>query len=342
MMPDHLPELAGPDQIAHAADLLRDGGLVAFPTETVYGLGADALNPAAVASVFLIKGRPPTNPLIVHVTGVDMVAPLVRNLPDRAVRLMRAFWPGPLSIVLPKSQLVPDIVTAGGPNVALRCPDHPIALALLFAFGKPLVGPSANTSGRISPTAADHVRQSFTTDQVYTLDGGTCGTGIESTVVSLIGDRTVILRPGVIGSHAISQVLHEDVLDSTITAPINSRQDAPGQLASHYAPHARAILFKDWHDLDGIIDMTDGPVIVLTHSLLAEHNHTRYQLIELSPDPREYAAQLYASLRRADAFNPALIAIHHPPVPGPGETDPESAAIWRAVLDRLSRATAHG
>ena len=170
--------------IKEAASRLRDGGVVAFPTETVYGLGADAFSDAAVSRVFALKGRPSRNPLIVHVSGPLMAKRVTATWPVEAQRLADAFWPGPLSIVLPKRPEVPDIVTGGmgSASVAVRCPDHPTALALLYEFGSPLVGPSANLSGSISPTTAAHVRAAFSEQDVLVLDGGPCATGIESTV----------------------------------------------------------------------------------------------------------------------------------------------------------------
>src|SRR5262245_53340115 len=246
--------VAVPEEIAAAVARLRAGGVVAFPTETVYGLGADALSERAVARVFELKGRPGNNPLIVHVASAamarDVVAPGAWG--REAELLSTAFWPGPLSIVLPRSAAVPANVTAGGPNVAVRCPDHPTTLALLEAFGGPLVGPSANPSGRVSPTTAAHVREAFG-DEVMVLDGGACRAGIESTVVSLVGTARV-LRPGVIGAGEIGRVLARDVEEAR-HAPqeesLASRpMESPGRLASHYAPAARTLVVES----SGIID----------------------------------------------------------------------------------------
>lgn len=346
--------------LSSAVQRLREGGLVAFPTETVYGLGADALNARAVARVFEVKGRPAHNPLIVHVTGLDMARALVAPgaFDDRAVRLARAFWPGPLSIVLPRASHLPGAVTAGGPNVALRCPDHPVALALLYAFGGPLVGPSANPSGRVSPTCAQHVIEAFAHDQVLTLDGGACATGIESTVVSLAGPQAQVLRPGVIGAEQIAHALGQNVgyaphvqappaagAGVPLTSPARAL-DAPGLLASHYAPRARCVLIDDLGELEELAhDVEPGASIaLLSHSLLAADAATsdrasgvRVELIELPHEAPAYAAMLYAALRHADAQSPALIAVHAPP--RTGET-PAETAIWRAVHDRLSRASA--
>ncbi len=235
------------DQISRAAARLRAGGVVAFPTETVYGLGADALREEAVARVFALKGRPPTNPLIVHVLDEAMARSVCSRWPAGAARLARAHWPGPLTIVVPRAEHVPRVVTSGGETVAVRCPDHPVALALLEAFGGALVGPSANRSGMVSPTTADHVRESFGEDDALTLDGGACRVGIESTVVSLAGARPVVLRPGAISPEMLALALGEDVVAGALREP-GARADpgaplaSPGMLPSHYAPRAPALL----------------------------------------------------------------------------------------------------
>ncbi|MBI1741245.1 MAG: threonylcarbamoyl-AMP synthase, partial [Candidatus Koribacter versatilis] len=179
-----------------AARILRAGRLVAFPTETVYGLGANALDPDAVARIYAVKGRPPTSPLIVHVASIEMAQSLVTTWPDAAHRLAHRFWPGPLTLVLDKKPTIPAIVTAGLPTVGLRMPAHPIALALIRAAGVPLAAPSANRFTQLSPTTADHVRRSLGSDVDYILDGGPCHVGIESTVLSLAGPQPVLLRPG--------------------------------------------------------------------------------------------------------------------------------------------------
>lgn len=334
------------DLLPEAVRRLRAGGLVAFPTETVYGLGADALNPAAIARVYQVKGRPSSNPLIVHVTGIEMAQPLVRDWPGDAGKLATAFWPGPLSIVLPRSPLVPDAVTGGGPNVAVRCPDHPVAIALLFAFGGPLVGPSANPSGRISPTSAGHVREHFADQDVLTLDGGPCATGIESTVISLAGGVPTILRPGVIGPDAIADVLGKSVVlapgvSDRLATPsgdpvaIARPLDAPGMLDSHYAPLARTVLFDQWDEVEDFASDAGGPVVVISHSVAAEEG--AWELIEMPHQPLEYAACLYAAMRTADETGPALILIQRPPSEGENS---EETAIWRAISDRLVRAAA--
>lgn len=343
--------------LPQAVDRLRAGGVVAFPTETVYGLGADARRADAVRRVFAVKGRPSNNPLIVHVTGVEMARSVVAQWPPAAQRLADAVWPGPLSIVLPRAEGVPSEVTGGGPNVAVRCPDHPVALALLYAFGGPLVGPSANKSGRVSPTSAAHVREHFTHDEVLTLDGGECATGIESTVISLATSEPTILRPGVIGPEQLADLLGmrvkggDALKSSTADASAHSGAspgesnatplDAPGMLASHYAPVARTVLFDHWDEVIEFVedarDTSSEPVIVLSHSVSAEDGGDAWHLIDMPHDPVQYAACLYSALRAADATNPPLILVHSPPQAG--ET-PAETAIWRAIHDRLSRAAA--
>ncbi|MGH7132776.1 MAG: L-threonylcarbamoyladenylate synthase [Phycisphaerales bacterium] len=332
--------LEQPD-LSLAVARLRDGGLVAFPTETVYGLGADALNADAVRGVFAAKGRPSHNPLIVHVTGQEMARRVVAPgaWSARAEKLARAFWPGPLTLVLPRAAVVPDEVTGGGPTVAVRCPDHPLALSLLFEFGGPLVGPSANASGRVSPTDAAHVREAFAADQVHVLDGGACQTGIESTVVDVTSERVRILRPGVVGAHAIAHVLGEAVEEHGSVIEAADKDGAalasPGMLASHYAPRTRAVLVEG-PELEGLLeDYEDEAVVVITHAL--REIEPPHELIEMPPDAGEYAARLYRALREADTRDVGLIIVERPPV---SNTDaPGNAAIWAAVLDRLKRAT---
>jgi L-threonylcarbamoyladenylate synthase len=328
-----------------AAQRLREGRVVAFPTETVYGLGADALNPAAVREVFRLKGRPAHNPLIVHVSGPEMAEPLVARWTDRAERVARGCWAGPVTIVLPKSDRVPAEVTAGGPTVALRSPDHPLAAALLMTVGRPLVGPSANRSGHVSPTRAEHVREAFSAEDVMVLDGGACGTGIESTVLWLGDGPARVLRPGVVGAEALAEVLGEPVeqvlagqasggppTSSTFAAALPS----PGMLSSHYAPRTPAIMV-DLDELDELL-AEHASAVVLSNSLTLEPPASPgHRLIRLPASAQEYAAALYAAMRSADREGARVMLITTPP--RAGETR-EETAIWRAVHDRLARATA--
>jgi L-threonylcarbamoyladenylate synthase len=315
------------EEINLAAEHLRKGGVVAFPTETVYGLGADAFNEKAIARVYQLKGRPARNPLIVHVSGPEMARRAVAVWPDEADALAREFWPGPLSIILPRSARLPPSVTAGGPGVAVRCPLHPTALALLFEFAGPLVGPSANLSGQVSPTTAGHVREAFGNTDVLILEGGRCTGGIESTVLSLLDvAHPRVLRPGLIGPEEIARILGRSVASGPPSregagAPL----DSPGLLGRHYAPRTPARLFgaSEWPAVLG-----EEPVVVITHRL--RDVPSPHHLITLPHTPEEYAAGLYAAIREADARGAGRILIERPPVAG---------TVWHAIADRLRRAT---
>ncbi len=329
------------DIVAAAAKHLAGGGLVAFPTETVYGLGADATSQAAVERVFKLKGRPANNPLIVHVSDTSMAQAVVASWPTEAERLAAAFWPGPLTLVLEKQSALPQNVTGGGTGVAVRCPDHPIALELLRCFGKPLVGPSANPSGRVSPTAAAHVRSYFADQEVHVLDGGACRAGIESTVLSLIdNDGPKILRPGVVTPREIAAALGCDPAVLAAPSPQSPKQritahgtsgalPAPGMLAVHYAPATRAILIHAAAIREALADQTPRIAALTISPMPASGDHL---IIPMLADARGYAANLYAGLMRADAVKPDLIMIERP---GISSDD----ALWAAILDRLERAT---
>ncbi len=293
----------------------------------MYGLGADALRADAVAAVFSLKGRPAANPLIAHVADAAMARSLAGEWPEAAAQLAEAFWPGPLTIVVPRGRGIPDAVTAGGPTVALRVPDHPVPLALLRAFGGPLVGPSANPSGRVSPTTAAHVSEAF--PGLMVLEGGPCRTGIESTVIEL-SPSPRILRPGILTAETIGRVLGSSV--EYAVAHGNKSEGAarsPGLLPHHYAPRAPAVLVSG--ERLGALLVSDQPVAVLSRqSIQVEPPH---RLIRMPEAPAAYAAALYGALRAADAGAPALIAIEHPPEGG------AEAGLWLAVRDRLLRAT---
>ena len=343
--------LATDAEIAQGVTVLRAGGVVAFPTETVYGLGADALNAEAVARVFLTKGRPSTNPLIVHVTGIEMAKSLASSWPIEAELLARALWPGPLTIVVPKAAAIPASVTAGGSTVALRQPAHLVAAALLKAFGGPLVGPSANVSGHVSPTTSAHVRTEFG-DRVLVLEGGTCSVGIESTVVEILGKPPTglvaaelvagglvagglvarILRPGAISAEVIARVLGVDLLhvatglDPSARAKANQAiLQSPGMLESHYAPQTRAVLAEPG-DAD-----TRGA---------AKSNDV---IVYLPTDAAACARELYALVRDADVraiSNEASQIVIVLPKPRAELLASAADPLWRAILDRLDRASA--
>lgn len=330
MTPDH-------NSILRAVHELRRGGLVAFPTETVYGLGADALNPAAIERVFARKGRPANNPLIVHVTDERMALMLSSEWSERASQLTRAFWPGPLTLVMPKNYRVPTAVTAGGTTVALRSPAHPVAQALLAEFGGPLVGPSANPSGYISPTRADHVRAHF--PDLLVLDDGqeqACTVGIESTVLRV--DTLEILRPGSVTAADICRVLGVEPLNrpSTVHSSANQQPlEGPGLLAQHYAPTVRAHMLAPnaWRSWSGAF-----PAAVLCPAEAAAVGQvpTWARIIPMpgGNTPHLYAARLYQALREADECRPAVILIDRP------WSEPNPPPPWLAVADRLARATA--
>ena len=324
---------AGPEEIARAVARLRSGGVVAFPTETVYGLGADVFNGDAVGRVFALKGRPATNPCIVHVSGEGMarrVAAAGAWTPE-AGALADRFWPGPLTIVVPKAAEVPAIVTAGAETVAVRCPDHHATLALIEGLGSPIVGPSANPSGRVSPTTAEHVRASFPSEEdVLVLDGGPCRAGVESTVLAL-SPAARVLRSGPVSAAEIAEVIGRPVAEAIgVSVAPGAPAESPGLQPIHYAPRVPAVLF-DEGDWPAVLRAAAGEgrrVAVISQRLRTMPDP--HALILMPDDAREYAAKLYAALREADELDAALIAVERPSIEGP---------LSAAVADRLLRAT---
>lgn len=312
------------ESILQAAHLLRRGELVAFPTETVYGLGADATSAPAVAKIFAAKGRPSTNPLIVHVADVATARLYVTHWPDEAKKLTAAFWPGPLTLILPKSARIVDGATAGRASVALRVPSHPVALQLLRAFGGPVAAPSANRSMRISPTTAEHVRQELGDAVAMILDGGPCRIGIESTVLDLTPPRPSILRPGAITRQQIEAVIAHPV--EQFSGEVDPAQAAasPGQHAVHYSPGKPAFRFTRLNA------PAEGQKIVVIQRAGEPAPPPPARLIEMPTDAAQYAARLYAALREADAMAEIqAIYIQQPP----------DDSAWDAVRDRIRRAT---
>jgi L-threonylcarbamoyladenylate synthase len=310
---------ASDEAIHAAAEHLRAGYLVAFPTETVYGLGADATNAAAVAAIFAAKGRPRFNPLIIHVADANQAAEHAELTPLTR-RLIDAFWPGPLTLVMDKRAGSPlaDLVTGGLDTIAVRAPDHPVARALLAATGRPLAAPSANRSGRISPTQAAHVLADLGDKAAMILDGGATAHGLESTIVDARGDLPILLRPGAVTVETIEAVLGQRVVRAAID---HERPNAPGQLASHYAPAARVRLdAREVRDGEALLAFgagappTTGPVFNLS----------------AAGDLTEAAANLFAALRALDASGSHAIAVMPIPEEGLGE----------AINDRLRRAAA--
>ncbi|MCJ2060138.1 threonylcarbamoyl-AMP synthase [Methylobacterium sp. J-048] len=311
------------DGLAQAAALLRAGGLVAFPTETVYGLGADATDPAAVARIFAAKERPRFNPLIAHLADRD-TALAEGTFDDSARRLAEAFWPGPLTLVVPAhaGTRVCDLARAGLPSVALRVPGHPVARALLEAVGRPVAAPSANRSGRVSPTRADHVLDDLAGRIAALLDGGDTPVGVESTVVACLGGCPRLLRPGGITRDALRAVLGFD--PAAPAAADSETPVGPGMLASHYAPRARVRL-----DVERV---EPGEALLLFGFGRPEGHERARAVLNLSPagDPTEAAARLFGALRDLDASGAATIAVVAIPAEGLGE----------AIRDRLARAAA--
>lgn len=318
--------LEGPEAIVAAVARLGLGEPIAFPTETVYGLGADALDEDAVARIFALKGRPSTNPLIVHVSGAEMADELVEEWTHEAQLLADAFWPGALTLVLNKSDRVPDIVTAGGPTVAVRCPEHPLALGLIEAYGKPIVGPSANPSGRISPTTAEHVEIGFEGQDLLILDGGSCRAGIESTVVDLTSDEPRVLRPGIVTVAQIARVLDRDVRIDHQESGITK---SPGVLGAHYQPTKPAKLVSSDE-----ITQAGSEIFVIAWSI--EDLHDPQNRYVLSKDPLGFAQGLYNAMHQGDLSSASEIWIEHPPKSD--EIDSEDAQIWHAIMERLTRA----
>jgi len=315
--------LEGPEAIARGVDALRAGSLVAFPTETVYGLGADAGCEHAIARVFELKGRPPTNPLIVHVSGAEMARDLTRAWGGDADRAAAALWPGALTLVLEKSDRVPDLATSGGATVALRCPAHPVALALIEAFGAPIVGPSANPSGRLSPTRAEHAAAAFEREELIVIDGGACRTGIESTVVDLTTDPARVLRPGGVGIDAIASALGRAVEPS---GPVGAGGAArsPGRVGAHYKPRTALRVM----DRAAIGDAGARVAVLYWSGGAPEHAGAS---IRMSAQAGAFGADLYAALHEADALGMDEIWVQSPPG---AENDP----IRVAVMERLGRA----
>ena len=289
--------------IAHAAALIRQGKLVAFPTETVYGLGANALDAQAVARIFAAKGRPRTSPLIVHVDSIEGARSLAAEWPAAAEALAQRYWPGPLTLVVPKLPIVPGIVTAGLATVGLRMPAHPLALELIRAAGVPIAAPSANRFTELSPTAAAHVPESLAD---YILDGGVAPVGIESTVLSLAGDP-ILLRPGVIPLPDLEALIGPVQIGGD---PVEGAHASPGMHARHYRPQSPLYLL---HAADS---PPPGEGVWLRLGR------------EMPADPLQYASVLYQTLHRLDAQHPAWIAVELPP----------DTPAWSGVLDRLRRA----
>jgi L-threonylcarbamoyladenylate synthase len=304
-------------ELRRAADLLRAGRLVAFPTETVYGLGANALDAEALARIYEAKGRPRTSPLIVHIALREMLPRVVAHWSEQADILTTKFWPGPLTLVLPKQKAVPDLVTAGLPTVGVRMPSHPVALALIRECDLPLAAPSANRFTQLSPTTAEHVRQSLGDRVDFILDGGSCEVGIESTVLSLAGDVPTLLRPGGVSRSQIEEVIGPIQM---LTEPVQGPHVSPGLHAKHYSPHTRLVLSRNGElpeaGRGAYLQLSRGPI------------RSQVQVVAMPNTPESYASALYKTLHDLDSKGLDWIAVERPP----------SMPEWDAVNDRLRRA----
>jgi L-threonylcarbamoyladenylate synthase len=311
-------------EITRAADALRAGGLVAFPTETVYGLGADAASPAAVDRLFAVKGRPVDHPVIVHLAGVDQLTDWALAVPPAASALADACWPGPLTVVLRRAPTVSDRVTGGLDTVGIRVPDQPVARALLREFGGGVAAPSANRFGRVSPTTAADVRADLGRDVDVVLDGGPCRVGVESTIVDVSRQEPVILRLGGVGRERV-----EAILGISVPVLAGGEVRAPGTLAAHYAPRTRVVLV----DRDELADRAATALVAGEHvGVLAtdvpEGLDDRVVVVGTPADDGEYARELYRYLRAADTYELDRVLVVAPPAVG----------IGAAVADRLQRA----
>ncbi|MFE4685186.1 L-threonylcarbamoyladenylate synthase [Streptomyces sp. NPDC056721] len=311
--------------IEQAAGVLRVGGLVALPTETVYGLGANAEDPAAVARIFQVKGRPPSHPLIVHIGSAEQLDDWVEDVSETARLLAERFWPGPLTLVLRRGHRVPLEATGGLETVAVRVPDHPVALALLSAFGGGVTAPSANRFGSVSPTTADHVRAELGDAVDFVLDGGACDVGVESTIVDVTGDAPSILRPG-----GVTREDLEAVLGCPLAVPSTSRVRVPGQHPSHYAPRARVILVEPERVVSEaeLAQELGHRVGVFVPSSFADAPLKVHAVVTVPGSLAAYARGLYGFLRELDEQGCDLIVASVPVEEGLG----------LAIANRLGRA----
>ncbi len=312
---------ASRDSLRGAAQILRGGGLVAFPTETVYGLGARAFDANAVKRVYRAKGRPSDNPLIVHVNGFPMLLTVARRVTPLARKLIKAFWPGPLTLIFDKNPALPSAVTAGGLTVAVRCPGHPVARALIRSLGEPIAAPSANRSGRPSPTSAQHVLDDLNGRIALIIDGGACRVGLESTIVDARGRRPVLLRPGAISARRIATAAR-----ARMAAPGKSAPPAPGIRHRHYAPSCRVVLITPDELRNGRIPVLragDG----LIHRSPWTGPHPAFAR-RVTGGVNAYAKSLFKSLRDAEAAGLRRVFVETVDEKGRGQ----------AIMDRLGRA----
>jgi L-threonylcarbamoyladenylate synthase len=325
------PQSPDPAMIARAARVLRAGRLVAFPTETVYGLGANALDAEAVERIYAAKGRPSYNPLIVHVAQADNASQVVAEWPESAARLAQRFWPGPLTMVLPKKPNIPDAVTAGLPSVAVRVPAHPVAHALLAAAQLPVAAPSANRSMLLSPTTAAHVAKSLGDSVDVILDGGATNVGIESTVVDLTTPTPTLLRPGMISADQLAAVIGSLAIASPVSG--HSARSSPGMLDRHSSPHARLLLVDTRDVRDAVAREHESGRTVGALVLNADvAPGTAGITMRIPEDAGVYASRLYESLHAMDDAGCDVIVVERAPL----------GVEWAGVRDRLQRAAHKG
>jgi L-threonylcarbamoyladenylate synthase len=309
------------DAVRTAADLIVGGELVAFPTETVYGLGADALNAAAVARIFAVKARPAFDPLIVHVASMEMLADLVAELPAAARILIERCWPGPLTVVVRKRPVVPDIVTAGLPTVAVRVPDHDVARALIGAAGRPIAAPSANPFGYVSPTTAAHVAAQLGSAVPLILDGGPCRVGVESTIVSFSDAQPVLLRPGGVALETIEHLIGPVRIGADTAKPL-----APGALPRHYAPRIPFEVIASPGEVP--VEARSGAALLLAKPVDDIAGFAHVEVLSETGDVAEAAVNLFAAMRRLDAGGYSRIYA----------VAVSEVGLGRAIMDRLRRA----
>lgn len=311
------------EEIEKAAEIILQGGLVSFPTETVYGLGANALDAVAVAKIFAAKKRPFFDPLIVHVSDMEMFERKTGHVPENVYKLTEKFWPGPLTVVLEKSNLVPDIVSAGLPTVAVRMPSHKVALDLIKCCNVPIAAPSANPFGYLSPTCAEHVQKQLGDSVDMILDGGQCQIGVESTIIKVDNDNTYLLRPGGVSLEDIEKVIGEVI----IPASTKEVPDAPGQLKSHYAPKAKVKIIKESEE---ILAETDNSGLIVFRNNRRKQKFKNIEVLSEKGDLCEVAANLFTALHKMDNYNVDLIYVEEVP----------EVELGRAVMNRLKKASA--
>lgn len=307
--------------------LLRAGELVAFPTETVYGLGADANNPIAIQKVFQAKGRPADHPVIVHISDPQQLTAWARDIPESAWVLAKHFWPGPLTFILYKQPHVSPLITGNQETIGIRIPNHPLTLELLRQFGSGIVGPSANKYGRVSPTTAAHVTNDLGNEVAGVVDGGACQVGIESTIIDLTADQPCIMRVGAISAAEIAKVLGYSVAIKSKTTTMRT----PGSHAAHYAPRTPAHLMHSAELLFKINELQQSgkSFAVMSFNVKPDSLAADIYWLQASQNPNEYAHDLYANLRLLDQLNKDVLLIE----------SPLQQDTWLAVIDRLTRAT---